>query len=127
VTGKRNKQRIIPFGDELEQVLAEYLRQRDEQWPHHGSALFLNDKGERIGRSQVRTLVNRYLSLVTSLKKRSPHVLRHSFATAMLNHGADLESVRKLLGHTSVAATEIYTHTTFEHLKKAYENAHPRA
>ena len=127
VTGKRNKQRIIPFGDELEQVLAEYLRQRDEQWPHHGSALFLNDKGERIGRSQVRTLVNRYLSLVTSLKKRSPHVLCHSFATAMLNHGADLESVRKLLGHTSVAATEIYTHTTFEHLKKAYENAHPRA
>ena len=127
VTGKRNKQRIIPFGDELNQVLKEYLRQRDEQWPQHGSALFVNDKGERIGRWQVRTLVNQHLSLVTSLKKRSPHVLRHSFATAMLNHGADLESVRKLLGHTSVAATEIYTHTTFEHLKKAYENAHPRA
>ena len=127
VTGKRNKQRIIPFGDELEQVLKEYLHQRDELWPQHGSALFLNDKGERIGRYWVRALVNKHLSLVTSLKKRSPHVLRHSFATAMLNHGADLESVRKLLGHASVAATEIYTHTTFEHLKKAYENAHPRA
>ena len=127
VTGKRDKQRLIPFGEELEHVLTEYLHRRDELWPQHGSALFLNDKGERIGRWQVRALVNQHLSLVTSLKKRSPHVLRHSFATAMLNHGADLESVRKLLGHTSVAATEIYTHTTFEHLKKAYENAHPRA
>ena len=78
-------------------------------------------------RNQVESIVHRYLSLTTTLKKRSPHVLRHSFATAMLNHGAGLESVRKLLWHESVATTEIYTHTTFEQLKRVYENAHPRA
>ncbi|MBQ2209092.1 MAG: tyrosine-type recombinase/integrase [Prevotella sp.] len=127
VTGKRNKQRIIPFGEELETVLREYIRQRDEQPLKLEPALLLNDKGRRIARSQVETIVNRYLSLVTTQKKRSPHVLRHSFATAMLNNGAGLESVRKLLGHESVATTEIYTHTTFEQLKKVYENAHPRA
>ena len=127
VTGKRNKQRIIPFGEELETVLREYIRQRDEQPLKLEPALLLNDKGCRIARSQVETIVNRYLSLVTTQKKRSPHVLRHSFATAMLNNGAGLECVRKLLGHESVATTEIYTHTTFEQLKKVYENAHPRA
>ena len=127
VTGKRNKQRIIPFGEELETALLEYMRQRDEQPLKLEDALLLDDKGRRVSRSQVETTVNRYLSKVTTLKKRSPHVLRHSFATAMLNNGAGLESVRKLLGHESVATTEIYTHTTFEQLKKVYENAHPRA
>lgn len=127
VTGKRNKQRLIPFGEELEVVLKEYMRQRDEQPLRIEQALLLNDKGCRITRSQVEKLVNRYLSLVTTQKKRSPHVLRHSFATAMLNNGAGLESVRKLLGHESVATTEIYTHTTFEQLKRVYKNAHPRA
>jgi len=77
--------------------------------------------------SQVYVTVRKYLSKVTTMKKRSPHVLRHSFATAMLNNGAGIESVRKLLGHESVATTEIYTHTTFEQLKKVYKNAHPRA
>ncbi|MBQ3699585.1 MAG: tyrosine-type recombinase/integrase, partial [Prevotella sp.] len=105
VTGKRNKQRIIPFGEELETVLREYMRQRDEQPLKLEPALLLNDRGRRIARSQVETIVNRYLSLVTTQKKRSPHVLRHSFATAMLNNGAGLESVRKLLGHESVATT----------------------
>ena len=127
VTGKRNKQRIVPFGDELEQVLKEYIRQRDEQPLKLESALLLNDKGCRFTRHQVEAIVKRHLSQVTTMKKRSPHVLRHSFATAMLNHGAGLESVRRLLGHESVATTEIYTHTTFEQLKKVYENAHPRA
>ena len=78
-------------------------------------------------RSQIERIVNQRLSLVTTQKKRSPHVLRHSFATAMLNNGAGLENVQKLLGHASVATTEIYTHTTFEQLKRAYEKAHPRA
>ena len=127
VTGKRNKQRIIPFGQELEQVLKDYIRQRDEQPLKLEPALLLNDKGRRFTRSQVEIIVKRHLSRVTTMKKRSPHVLRHSFATAMLNHGAELESVRHLLGHESVATTEIYTHTTFEQLKKVYENAHPRA
>jgi len=77
--------------------------------------------------AQVRTLVKKNLSKVSTLKKRSPHVLRHTFATAMLNHEAGLESVKKLLGHESLSTTEIYTHTTFEQLKKVYKNAHPRA
>ena len=135
VTGKRNKQRLIPFGEELETALREYMHQRDALFQVGESggsrlgddALFINDKGSRMTRWQVERLVNRYLSLVTTQKKRSPHVLRHSFATALLNNGAGLESVRKLLGHESVATTEIYTHTTFEQLKKVYENAHPRA
>ena len=126
VTGKRNKQRIVPFGGELERALQEYMSQRDEAL-RQDTALFLSDKGQRMTRSQVENIVKKYLSMVTTLKKRSPHVLRHSFATAMLNNGAGLESVRKLLGHESVATTEIYTHTTFEQLKKVYENAHPRA
>ena len=128
VTGKRNKQRIVPFGEELEGVLKEYVNRRDKEYGvRHESALFLNDKGQRMTRYQVEVIVKKCLSMVTTIKKRSPHVLRHSFATAMLNNGAGLESVRKLLGHESVATTEIYTHTTFEQLKKVYENAHPRA
>ncbi len=127
VTGKRNKQRIIPFGEEVAKALAEYIRQRNEQPLRLDSALFLSDKGRRMTRYQVEVIVKKCLTKVTTLKKRSPHVLRHSFATAILNNGAGLESVRKLLGHESVATTEIYTHTTFEQLKRVYENAHPRA
>ena len=127
VTGKRNKQRIVPFGSELESALQEYMQQRNTRSSHEEPALFLNDKGQRMTRSQVGAIVKRHLSLTTTLKKRSPHVLRHSFATAMLNNGAGLESVRMLLGHESVATTQIYTHTTFEQLKRVYENAHPRA
>ena len=128
VTGKRNKQRIVPFGQEIEKSLRDYMKKRDE-WraTHSETAIFLNEKGQRMTRNQVETIVKKYLSLVTTLKKRSPHVLRHSFATAMLNNGAGLESVKKLLGHESISTTEIYTHTTFEQLKKVYENAHPRA
>jgi integrase/recombinase XerC len=127
VTGKRNKQRIVPFGEELEQTLKAYMQQRDGQTVKQDAALFLNNKGCRISRSVVSKIVRTGLSRVTTMKKRSPHVLRHSFATAMLNNGAGLESVRKLLGHASVATTEIYTHTTFEQLKRVYKNAHPRA
>ena len=127
VTGKRNKQRIIPFGEETEKVLQDYIRLRDELAGGTTEALFTDEAGQRIKRHQVETLVHKYLSQVTTMKKRSPHVLRHTFATAMLNNGAGLESVRKLLGHASVATTEIYTHTTFEQLKKVYKDAHPRA
>ncbi len=128
VTGKRNKQRVIPFGEEMAAELQHYIVARNAQFENRmEDALFLSDKGRRVTPSQVYVTVRKYLSKVTTMKKRSPHVLRHSFATAMLNNGAGIESVRKLLGHESVATTEIYIHTTFEQLKKVYKNAHPRA
>lgn len=127
VLGKRNKQRIIPLGEELEHTLLIYIRVRDEQVKAGNGALFVTRKGERMNGDQVRNEVKRCLSLVSTLRKRSPHVLRHTFATAMLNHEAGLESVKKLLGHESLSTTEIYTHTTFEQLKRVYQEAHPRA
>ena len=127
VTGKRNKQRIIPFGEELAETLSQYMAIRDEQFGKGESAMFLDDKGKRMTGDQVYAIVRKNLSLVTSLKKRSPHVLRHTFATAMLNNGAGLESIKSLLGHESVSTTEIYAHTTFEQLKRIYKEAHPRA
>lgn len=127
VLGKRNKQRIIPLGEELEHTLLIYIRVRDEQVKVGNGALFVTRKGERMSGDQVRNEVKRCLSLVSTLSKRSPHVLRHTFATAMLNHEAGLESVKKLLGHESLSTTEIYTHTTFEQLKRVYQEAHPRA
>ena len=127
VTGKRNKQRIIPFGEELAEALSKYIAMRDEQFENSEGAVFLDDKGGRITGAQVYNIVRKNLSLVTSLKKRSPHVLRHTFATAMLNNGAGLETIKSLLGHESVSTTEIYTHTTFEQLKRIYKEAHPRA
>lgn len=127
VTGKRNKQRIIPFGQELADALTTYVRRRDAEGYSDEDALFVTKKGRRLTGEQLYNIVHKYLSVVTSLKKRSPHVLRHSFATAMLNNGAGLESIRRLLGHSSVATTEIYTHTTFEQLKRVYKEAHPRA
>lgn len=126
VTGKRNKQRLIPFGTELHEVLQRYIAVRDENISRQDNALFVTEKGERMTYSQIRILVNKALSLVTSLKKRSPHVLRHTFATTMLNNEANLESIKKLLGHQSLNTTEVYTHTTFEQLKRIYNEAHPR-
>ena len=128
VAGKRNKQRIVPFGEELETVLRDYVALRNEKLVgRESTALFVSDKGKRISRTLVTRIVRENLGLVSTMKKRSPHVLRHSFATAMLNNGAGLESVRRLLGHESIATTEIYTHTTFEQLKQIYKKAHPRA
>lgn len=125
VTGKRNKQRLVPFGRELGDALASYVELRDRCVVRMEPGLFLTEKGFRMNYQQVLKEVRSRLSLVTSMKKRSPHVLRHSFATAMLNNGAGLESVKQLLGHESLSTTEIYTHTTFEQLKKAYKQAHP--
>lgn len=127
VTGKGNKQRIIPFGEELADALRHYLSARDEVVPKQEETFFLSEKGCRLGEGQVETMVKHHLRLVSSMKKLSPHVLRHTFATAMLNHGAGIESVRRLLGHASASTTEIYTHTTFEQLKRVYQDAHPRA
>ncbi len=126
VLGKRNKQRMVPMGDELEHTLYKYMRVRDEQVDAEGYALFVTNKGKRMTAVQVRNEVKKNLSRVSTLHKRSPHVLRHTFATAMLNHKAGLESVKKLLGHESLSTTEIYTHTTFEQLKRVYQESHPR-
>lgn len=126
VLGKRNKERVVPFGEELETALRQYMAARDAQMERTDTALFVSDKGRRMSSAQVRTLVVRQLSKVSTMKKRSPHVLRHTFATAMLNHEASIASVGKLLGHESLSTTEIYTHTTFEQLKRVYGQAHPR-
>ncbi len=126
VTGKRNKQRVIPFGEEMAETLQRYIQLRDAEVEKQSEALFLTKKGQRMSDVMVRQRVKQVLSQIPTLKKCSPHVLRHSFATAMLNHDARLESVKKLLGHESLSTTEIYTHTTFEQLKKEYKNAHPR-
>lgn len=126
VLGKRNKQRIIPMGEELEHTLYYYIGVRNEQVTVEDPALFVTSKGKRMTSAQVRTEVKRNLSRVSTLRKRSPHVLRHTFATAMLNHKAGLESVKNLLGHESLSTTEIYTHTTFEQLKRVYQESHPR-
>ena len=127
VTGKRNKQRLIPFGKELEEDLLIYIKVRNEALPEREKSLFVRKNGMRMYPVQVYRLVRRSLSKVVTLKKRSPHVLRHTFATAMLNDNAQLSAVKELLGHESLATTEVYTHTTFEELKKVYEQAHPRA
>ena len=127
VTGKRNKQRLIPFANELEHDLRVYIKVRDEALPNGSDAFFVRKDGKRMYPMQVYRLVKRNLSKVVTLKKRSPHVLRHTFATAMLNDCAELRAVKELLGHESLTTTEVYTHTTFEELKKVYELAHPRA
>lgn len=127
VLGKRNKERVVPFGEELAAALRQYISVRDTNVCREGKAFFVEPDGRRISSSHVYRDVRKALSGVCMLKKRSPHVLRHSFATAMLNNGADLESVQKLLGHEKLSTTEIYTHTTFEQLKQIYSKAHPRA
>lgn len=131
VTGKRNKQRFVPFGVELRDSVREYLSIRGQFCSGRGfstDVLFVDERvGGEMSPSGVREMVKRYLSLVTTQQKRSPHVLRHSFATSMLNHHADLQSVKELLGHESLSTTEVYTHTSFEELKEVYKHAHPRA
>ena len=142
VTGKRNKQRVIPIGDGLVASLKRYMEAKAEVSDcgrqclqgnfiegglGEGAPFFITDKGSRVYPGWVYRLVRKNLSQVVTLKKRSPHVLRHTFATAMLNNEAELEAVKELMGHESVSTTQIYTHTTFEELKKAYRKAHPRA
>jgi len=127
VTGKRNKQRLIPFGNELKESMFKYISIRNETMTTWPSAFFVKENGERLYSALVEKLVKRQLSKVVTLKKKSPHVLRHTFATAMLNNEANINAIKELLGHSSLAATEVYTHTTFEELKNIYKQAHPRA
>jgi integrase/recombinase XerC len=128
VTGKRNKQRIIPIVKTFIVRLEEYLKARSEVFGNDDAGwFFITNKGNKLYDKHVYNTVKCYLTMVTTIEKRSPHVLRHTFATHMLNHGADLNSIKELLGHANLSATQIYTHNTFEKLKKVYKQAHPRA
>ena len=126
VTGKRNKQRLIPYGEELSQMIAGYRQARKESCGDDCGFFFVRENGEPLYPQLVYRVVNGSLSKVCSLDKRSPHVLRHTFASAMLNNGATLNSVKELLGHHSLASTEVYTHITFEELKQSYNQAFPK-
>ena len=148
VTGKRNKQRLIPFSVTLKEILQSYLESREQalqdvdrshaelkattlQTPPNAGrreqAFFVRKDGRALTNSIIYNMVKKRLKIIPGLSKQSPHVLRHSFATGMLNNGADLNAVKELLGHESLASTEVYTHTSFEELKKVYHQAHPRA
>lgn len=127
VVGKRNKERLIPYPKEVSVDLDNYLSVRNELFGSTNGFLFLTDKGDQLYDKLLYRIVRKYLSLVTTMEKRSPHILRHSYATHLLNRGADLNAIKELLGHASLAATQVYTHTTFEKLKKIYKQAHPRA
>jgi integrase/recombinase XerC len=126
VTGKRNKQRLIPFAEGLKRMIVAYLKVRDHDVGSASGWFFVRQDGQQLSASILYYMVKNTLSTIPTLGKRSPHVLRHSFATSMLNNGAELNAVKELLGHSSLASTSIYTHTTFEELKKVY-HAHPRA
>lgn len=129
VNGKRNKQRIIPLTSALHSILFSYLHIREEEFgkANPTDALFLNAKGEPVNSHFVYNIVHRHIAEVSSVSKKSPHVLRHTFATVLLNNGADLMAIKELLGHSSLAATQIYAHSDFEQLSKIYKLAHPRA
>ena len=125
VLGKRNKERILPFNIELKEAIQKYISVReiiiDEK------LLLLTSKGKKLYEKLVYRVVKQYLNTVVTSNKKSPHILRHTFATHMLNNGAELNAVKELLGHANLSATQIYTHNTFEKLKKSYNQAHPRA
>ena len=126
VTGKRNKQRLVPYGPELAALIADYRKARREAGFAHVDYFFVKKDGEPLYPQLVYRVVKQALSQVCTLEKRSPHVLRHTFASVMLNNGAGLNSVKELLGHHSLASTEVYTHITFEELKQSYNQAFPK-
>ncbi|MFN3951066.1 MAG: tyrosine-type recombinase/integrase [Thermaurantimonas sp.] len=127
VTGKGSKQRIVPISDYLRELLDLYLRTRERIQQSGEPFLFLTKKGRKVNKSLVYVIVKSYLSGVTDVHQKSPHVLRHAFATHMLNRGADLRSIRELLGHSSLAATQIYTQNDIQKLKSVYNRFHPRS
>ncbi len=127
VLGKRNKERIIPLADTTIEKLKDYIYIRNREVENNSPFLFVKNNGEPLYPKMVYNIVREQLDEIPTLSKKSPHVLRHSFATEMLNNGAEINAVKELLGHSSLASTEIYTHVTFEELVKVYNNAHPRA
>jgi integrase/recombinase XerC len=127
VLGKRNKERIIPMNEALADMISRYISFKKDAFPGIQNAeLLVKDDGVKMYEKFVYRIVNRYLGLVTTLKKKSPHVLRHTFATHMLNKGADLGAIKEILGHSSLAATQLYTHNSIEKLKDVHKKAHPK-
>lgn len=127
VCGKRDKQRIIPFGESLKSLLLEYLDRRSALQMVDRDAFFVTKRGASLSASRVYNMVREKLSFFSTVKRRGPHTLRHTFATVMLNNDAEIGVVKELLGHRQLTTTEVYTHVTFEELKKSYKKAHPRA
>ena len=129
VLGKRNKERIIPFSPRVKGLIENYLNEFEEKYPSvsEKSFIFVAPNGNKIYAKAVYRIVRKYLDMVTTIDKRSPHVLRHTFATQMLNNGADINAIKEILGHSSLAATQVYTHNSIEKLKNIYNQAHPRA
>jgi integrase/recombinase XerC len=127
VLGKGNKERVLPVNDELIGLIKAYSVERKALEHLSTDNLLVNEKGKALAPRQVYSIVKKYLSLVTTIEKRSPHVLRHTFATHLVNNGADLNAVKEMLGHSSLAATQVYTHNTIEKLKNIYQKAHPKA
>jgi len=126
VLGKRNKERVIPVTMEFIKLFQNYLIYREEI-STDSNYVFLTERGKKIYEKLVYRIVNNYLSLVTTVGKKSPHIIRHTFATHMLNRGAELNAIKEILGHASLSATQVYTHNTIEKLKTIYKQAHPRA
>ncbi|HUH27531.1 MAG TPA: tyrosine-type recombinase/integrase [Gelidibacter sp.] len=128
VLGKRNKERFVPLIDSVVLTANKYIQLRNElEIIEDSEYLFLTKKGLKIYETLVYRVINEYFSMASSKVKKSPHILRHSFATHLLNQGADLNAVKELLGHSSLAATQVYTHNSIAELKKVYANAHPRS
>lgn len=129
IIGKRNKERLIPFGNKLHDIIMAYLEEYEKKIAvaNENYFIFVAVNGERLYPKAIYRTVRKYLDMVTSIDKRSPHVIRHTFATHMLNNGADLNAIKEILGHSSLAATQIYTHNSMEQLKSIYKQAHPRA
>jgi len=128
VLGKRNKQRIIPINNELKLLIAEYLElKKNQKFNNNSLTLLVTDKGADAYPKLIYLIVQKYLSYISTQNKKSPHVLRHTFATSLLNRGADLNAIKELLGHANLSATQIYTHNSVERLKSIYKQAHPKA
>ncbi len=129
VLGKRNKERIIPLSQQMSNSIHTYLEMKRREFPAETNSehLVVNDSGQQMTDGFVYRKVNKYLRLVTTIDKKSPHILRHTFATHMLNNGADLNAIKEILGHANLSATQVYTHNTIEKLTQVYKQAHPRA
>jgi integrase/recombinase XerC len=127
VLGKGNKERIIPLNKEVTEIIKEYQQQKKKKFQHAEDVFLVTEKGKKMYPKYAYLLVKKYLGEVSTLDKKSPHVLRHTFATHLMNNGADLNAVKELLGHSSLATTQVYTHNTIEKLKDVYKKAHPKA